>query len=795
MKRVLLGVSVVLCVGMAAFGASKVLTNDSGSSAIGVTVQFSIAVTLTSWDTTVFPDVEPTGRARSFVFSGGTLANGAQFRISWSPSSASITNYAWAPGAPTGTASGAAFPYTQPALTYDQIMAQIAHYPGPEEALYVPAEGEQIWLTDLEGHKDIYDNDSIRINYAPTFDKSRITKIEVYRNGIKMRFLPDLFDVISNGQMKTFDGNPLEHTPKSSHTDHAIFGYEYELRFLDSRGLPVRRLLAAIPSPVSFSARRSVNIGIAYDLLEQLSDAEMVRRLSLLKGMGFEAAQFSVFYYVESPNSNSIVPVYETGTPMTVSWSRTMTNEEVHRLLRLIREAGLESDIRLELWLNAEYKGQHRDAGDRGGIMPLDVEAWFRSYGAVCIDLARIAAAERASVFYAAVELDSMERYAAQWRALAADIRTVFSGQVTLVESTGWFLGAENCNEGRLTDLVGQFWDAFDFIAVDHWPNACLRLETQTDQRFSVVAERFFNQWRRAFDYYRAKYPGKRIEFGEIGTYNVDGVLLNGGDEDMSTSPAYSQDLQEMSDAWAALLIGASALGADGITVWTQSLTTDRTTYTGNHWLNATPAENVVEAAMGGQRSVATQSLAVPPLLGFDWEQLPPLLSYSDTPNVQFSLAYGDRSASEAQYWGQTGCRVEAVRAAIYHDAVVVRVELHKPDSIGAYRYIIAFRSKSGNFHVFLDPSTSAANLALDANGVWTWTGSATGEEFAAGDSTVSAVIRNELFSKYIAPAILLQSTVDLHIDYVTAGRRELFLFPGQARSPTDRSGQDFLVP
>jgi len=55
-------------------------------------------------------------------------------------------------------------------------------------------------------------------------------------------------------------------------------------------------------------------------------------------------------------------------------------------------------------------------------------------------------------------------------------------------------------------------------------------------------------------------------------------------------------------------------------------------------------------------------------------------------------------------------------------------------------------------------------------------------------------VIRDELFSAYVAPATLLQSSVDLHIDYVTAERRELFNFPGQA-SLTDRSGQDFLVP
>ena len=113
--------------------------------------------------------------------------------------------------------------------TYEEVMAEIAQYPGPDEPVYVPAEDEAVWLTDLEGHADIYDNDSIKINYADWFDRSQITKIEVFRNGIKMRFLSDMLDVLTNEQMKTFDGNPLENTPLSNHSDHAIWGYEYDL--------------------------------------------------------------------------------------------------------------------------------------------------------------------------------------------------------------------------------------------------------------------------------------------------------------------------------------------------------------------------------------------------------------------------------------------------------------------------------------------------------------------------------------------------------------------------------------
>jgi hypothetical protein len=987
-----LGLVVLVCTALA---ASEYLTNRTGKTATAVTVTFSEEVRITSHDESVFPDQEPTGRAETFTFSGGELANGGRIKLSWTPGSAEISNVEW-----EATSAGAAAPkgggvdwesvpvsvaydgnadvtfqcdpaqalasarfwnrtgcrvaafnaavgdaglavsvalqesdrvgqygyivsfrtspylwsrtrlivclyphdrqarlfaevegqyselgtvslgladvtdrtvrawipsqmyeasfaaqtlatestvdlqleciegetkeyycypgYGRPAwissegavltyeqvtgqssgqnsepLTYKQIMAQVAQYPGADEPLYVPAEGEQVWLTDLEGHADIYDNDSIKINYAPGFDKTQIKKIAVYRNGVRLWFVPAVFDVLTNEQMKTFDGNPTENTPKSSHTDHAIYGYEYELRFLDSEGVPAYRMLAVVSSPVSFSGRRAVNIGIAYDLLGQLSDAEFVGRLSAFRSLGFEAVQFGVCYFIESLDSNRIIPVYVMGTPMTPSWARTMTNDEIARLLRLIRQAGLESEIRIEVYLNSSYPealGQWS-----GAITPSDVNAWFRNYSAVCVDLGRIAEAEDASVFYVAVEMDSMQRYASQWRAIAADTRAVFSGQISIVESTGTFLARENCYGDQFSSLVGQFWDAFDFIAVDHWPNRCLGLETQTDQRFSVVVERFANMWRRAFDYYRARYPGKRIEFGEFGTYNLDGVLANGRPDDMNavaTSSIYSQDLQEMGDAWAALLIGASAVSADGITVLAYWLVDQTGTGQGGHYLNNTPAWNVVKASLGGERAVATPSLAISPLFGFDWEQLPPVLSYSTTPNV-WSSAFGPDG--KAQYWGQPGCKVKAVKAAVYDNAVMVHVELYEPDLfLGHYLYTVTFTPWQSlvpeSFCVNLDPGASSANVGIHVRGVWTgiWSStnvwSSTGEEFAASDSTVSVVIRNELFSGYITPATLLRSSVHLQIYYVAADG-EFFDFPSESNPPTDRSGQDFLVP
>jgi len=92
---VLLGVVVVVC---AALAASESLRNDSRKTAFGVTIQFSDSVRITSWDTATFPTCSPSsGRAASFTFSGGELASGGQFRVSWTPSTAESASVEWEP--------------------------------------------------------------------------------------------------------------------------------------------------------------------------------------------------------------------------------------------------------------------------------------------------------------------------------------------------------------------------------------------------------------------------------------------------------------------------------------------------------------------------------------------------------------------------------------------------------------------------------------------------------------------------------------------------------------------------
>jgi len=570
MKRtVCLVLLIVLLVSLLVVGASETLTNRSGRTATGVIVTFSDRVRITSYDDSVFATQEPLGRADQFTFNGGELEHGGRFRLTWSPSSASIVDQEWinAPG------SIADEWYSSGSLSYEEIMAQIAQYPGPDEPLYVPAEDEAIWLTDLEGHAAIYDNDSIRINYAAWFDQSQVTRIEVYRNGIKMRFLPDLFDVLTNEQMKTFDGNPLEHTPASDHTDHAIFGYVFRIEVHSPDDHPQSRE-KIICSPVRLDTDwRVAALGNYWYGDMPRSEAELRTKLVQMVNWGFNAAQVDVNYFMASKDSNEVFAQYVHDPRITPTWARTTTRDEIVRIIRAAEAVDLKTELRIQLCLSEEFKQTYPVWINRSGIAPSDVDKWFRSYGEVCLEMAQLAEEESVEVFCVAVELNSMEKYAEAWTALIRDVRGVFSGLVTFSESTHHYLHGFNTysDESRFSNNVGDFWDACDAIEMNCYPLYPRPGDAVTlDPRMGDLAEGFVETWARAFAYYREHYPGKPLWFGEIGTSYRDGTATYGTGEGRNPDV---MDIQEFADTWAAYLLGCSVLQADGFAVWAVRVT------------------------------------------------------------------------------------------------------------------------------------------------------------------------------------------------------------------------------
>jgi len=607
-RALLLAIGLVLC-SMPTL-AGEYLMNEEV--AYGLRVTFSEPVTLTYFGD-VLMQVSPEGEAAEFLFSGAELPAWVGHGLAWTPASARIVDYEWLATPPSvvipegGLTREDLWNLGRPP-TYEEIMAAIAEYPGPDEPLYEPAPDEAIWLTDLEGHADIYDNDSIRINYADWFNQSQITKIEVYRNDAKMRFLPASLDVLTNAQMKTFDGNFLEHTPASNHADHAVWGYEYSFFFYEADSTPSHWASKRVICPFVPSFELCVNTGVFYNVLETQPDSVLLRQLEDLREHGFSRVLLTTYYYVASNEATDFLLVASTSSPITHSWSRSMSLAELERAIRLIHAAELETELRVELWLSQEYK--QRNPGttgwDRAGLRPADVDEWFTNYEELWRPLAKLAEREGVEVLCLGAELDSMEAHTEHWRALTGNLRALFSGQITYDESTHAFLGLDHAGRdchGRygFENCVGSFWDAMDLIEMNSYPMQpeLFALETQKDQRFSVLLERFVELWLPAVAHYRRLYPDKPLWFGEMGALNFDGNGMYGHIPDLVGSTGHDRDLQEVADIWAASLAGAYLLGVDGIDVWSidfeQPWSHD---FVGSHYINHQPAFRLITGVL-----------------------------------------------------------------------------------------------------------------------------------------------------------------------------------------------------
>jgi hypothetical protein len=93
----------------------------------------------------------------------------------------------------------------------------------------------------------------------------------------------------------------------------------------------------------------------------------------------------------------------------------------------------------------------------RGEIQPSSASAWFASYGALVVSYARLAQRTGGASIAVGTELDSMEPDVDGWRGLIAQVRQVFSGEITY--SVNWETSASNFRTG--------FWADLDFVSVD----------------------------------------------------------------------------------------------------------------------------------------------------------------------------------------------------------------------------------------------------------------------------------------------------------------------------------------
>jgi len=603
-----LGAALVLVVVISVLGlaASQTFINKTGKTVTGIKIEFSKQVLITRHDS-VFPDQAPSGRSDEFTFDGGSLRNLGRFTVSWMPSSGKVMDYEWIEKAQpsedqqssTQQNEGSSLPDPNtPAILYGN------NYPGPDEPQYQPAEDEQLWLTDLEGHGDIYDNDSIKINYAPGFDVSQIRKIEVYRNGIKLRFVPEKFDVLTNGQMKTFDGNAAEHSPASNHTDHAIMGYEYKFKILSADHVWI--LTKTVKSgfrwrPKEMWAQMDFNWMCG---MERLSHDEMVEFFIQLRNDGFTGISFDIAYYMNSPYDNDVIEQRVADRDITWESITTATAREVEDLLRAIREARLEVSVRGYIYISQQYQDEHGPTFS-GDIDPTNPQEFFDSYTRLWLKLVPLLNKYHVKLITPFVECYDLKENSELIKEMYTKISGQYDREMGFEEGTANILNGvkelrrliKDITDFKLVSDKYTFWDWKDSrgrpvrIEYSCWTPP---LETQKDQRVSVMAANFVKFWRPAVAYYSSTYPHNPEMFGELGVRNADGACLGPTYYDVTDKRL---DREEVADIWYAYLKGANELGIRSINVWVIGL--------GDLWVMDCPGDSFINIGLRQPESPA----------------------------------------------------------------------------------------------------------------------------------------------------------------------------------------------
>jgi hypothetical protein len=156
------------------------------------------------------------------------------------------------------------------------------------------------------------------------------------------------------------------------------------------------------------------------------------------------------------------------------------------RVLRLARKRGLRAGVIPILALEELAKGKWR-----GTIAPPSWDAWFEGYRAALLDVARIAARERAELLAVGSELCSSERHAAQWARTIAEVRSVFPGKLTY--SSNW------------DHLPRQAWVAdLDVLGLNaYYELVCEGQQSRLDvlgSSWEAIRSGTIEPWRRSFD-------------------------------------------------------------------------------------------------------------------------------------------------------------------------------------------------------------------------------------------------------------------------------------------------------
>src|SRR5439155_10528972 len=148
-----------------------------------------------------------------------------------------------------------------------------------------------------------------------------------------------------------------------------------------------------------------------------------------------QAAVFTQ-WFMDGPSSSRIAPDPE----------RTPTDAAILHAMDVARSADMSVTLKPQIGL--------RSGNWIGYAHPADLDAFWSDYRTMLLHYADLAQQGGASMLVVGTEMATLSSDATRWRALIAEVRTHFSGELTYAANYDEFQ--------RIT-----FWDALDYIGID----------------------------------------------------------------------------------------------------------------------------------------------------------------------------------------------------------------------------------------------------------------------------------------------------------------------------------------
>jgi hypothetical protein len=226
-------------------------------------------------------------------------------------------------------------------------------------------------------------------------------------------------------------------------------------------------------------------------------------------------------YYITQYFDNLYHPTISKGR-----W--TPSDNEILTGIELAHAEGMTVQLDPILWSTGAYQW-------RGAMDPGDMSKFWPQYRDMILHYAELAQTADVETFAMGTEYRGMEKYTGRWRALARDIRKVYSGKLIYMGVTQSIFAA-------------KFWSAVDYIGVSPYFGLSGKAVPSYKEMYAVWRTKYFPALARLSAYWH-----RPLLFNETGYLSAEGTAIYPAD--WKPDAPVSQTAQ--ANAYAALLDAA----------------------------------------------------------------------------------------------------------------------------------------------------------------------------------------------------------------------------------------------